>query len=520
MKSYNTYLATSKSYGTVQDLNKKPVYKGSALFPFIENLHQHTRILFMGYWMVKNNIDKLALLITLRDNNGEIFYRETQEIDTPNAREIKIKDLVNFKNKDITGSIELEVFSIQDLVFPYPAFVVNYYTKNNSSFVHTCGRAYNDVEDYEGNSIIKVKEAGVDVYGGKDVEPFIFFTNGPKKKNKSKIKIEVINFFNKSDSFIIDLKSLNPYETIKLQLNKYFDFSSFLKDKPGTIKIKHDFESFFPRFISGNYSLKNKSLSVTHTYYDNSKFDTPDFYWKNPNPKKLEDSALFFPAFVSKKNYTKLKFYPIYSPSDYSLNLIVYDSNGNELGNFENIKSIKKKSQYFEIDAEDYVKDFKRELFLIKLVKNFKNKSLISNRLKYGLNVGEKNNSINLPTNICFNSHLSNEKLLSKPGTFKWFPIINHNKFVAFIYNCSFEKLYERKANCLISIYKETSSKPLTRKVSVNPNGFYKIEIDDIIRDFIKSESAWVTIKTDNPMINGFYFDFSNKGLVGGDHFF
>ena len=39
-----------------------------------------------------------------------------------------------------------------------------------------------------------------------------------------------------------------------------------------------------------HYSLKNKSLSVTHTYYDNSKFDTSDFYWKNPNPKKLEDT--------------------------------------------------------------------------------------------------------------------------------------------------------------------------------------------------------------------------------------
>ena len=435
MKSYNSHLATSKSYGTEQDLNKKPVYKGSALFPFIENNHQHTRILFMGYWMVKNNIDKLALLVTLRDNNGKIFYRETQEIDSPNAREIKIKDFVNFKNKDITGSIELEVFSVQDLVFPYPAFVVNYYTKNNSSFVHTCGRAYNDVEDYEGNSTIKVKEAGVDIYGNKDVEPFVFFTNGPKKKKKSKIKIEVINFFNKSNLFTINLKSLNPYQTIKLQLNKYFDFKSFLKNKPGTIKIKHDFESFFPRFISGNYSLKNKSLSVTHTYYDNSKFDTSDFYWKNPNPKKLEDSALFFPAFVSKKNYTKLKFYPIYSPSDHSLNLIVYDTDGNELGNFENIKSIKKESEYFEIDVGDYIKDFKGELFLIKLVKNFKNKSLISNRLKHGLNVGEKNNNIDLPTNICFNSHLSNEKLLAKPGTFKWFPIINHNKLNVIIHN-------------------------------------------------------------------------------------
>ena len=44
------------------------------------------------------------------------------------------------------GSLELEVFSTGDLVFPYPAFVLSYCDDEISTVVHTAGRIYNDYE--------------------------------------------------------------------------------------------------------------------------------------------------------------------------------------------------------------------------------------------------------------------------------------------------------------------------------------------------------------------------------------
>jgi hypothetical protein len=36
----------------------------------------------------------------------------------------------------------------------------------------------------------------------------------------------------------------------------------------------------------------------------------------------------------------------------------------------------------------------------------------------------------------------------------------------------------------------------------------------------MQNESIWVTINSDNPNIQGFYFNFHKSGSVAGDHFF
>ena len=63
----------------------------------------------------------------------------------------------------LKGSIEVEVFSDVNMVYPYPAIVINYEGKNSSSVVHTCGRIYNDVNDFKQNNQYKVPETGVDI---------------------------------------------------------------------------------------------------------------------------------------------------------------------------------------------------------------------------------------------------------------------------------------------------------------------------------------------------------------------
>ena len=45
-------------------------------------------------------------------------------------------------------------------------------------------------------------------------------------------------------------------------------------------------------------------------------------------------------------------------------------------------------------------------------------------------------------------------------------------------------------------------------------------ELNDFeLNKFLRSE-GWVTIKADNPYVNGYYFNMNSSGSVAGDHLF
>jgi hypothetical protein len=60
----------------------------------------------------------------------------------------------------------------------------------------------------------------------------------------------------------------------------------------------------------------------------------------------------------------------------------------------------------------------------------------------------------------------------------------------------------------------------LSKKISLKPCSEQRISLNDYaLNDFIKTE-GWVTIKADNPYIEGYYFNLNSSGSVSGDHFF
>ena len=92
-----------------------------------------------------------------------------------------------------------------------------------------------------------------------------------------------------------------------------------LKGEVGTLKITHNLKGMFPRFIAGNFSKSAEALAITHTYYDNSKNSSEVAYWTNTNPDLMHDSSVFVPLFLDDDWYSELKLYPIYSPSEHTI---------------------------------------------------------------------------------------------------------------------------------------------------------------------------------------------------------
>src|SRR3989338_236841 len=198
MKSYHQYLESSREPVPSLVTDKKPVFRASAIFPVIHNERCTTRVSFMGYWLLKREIKEISLVVTLRNQEGRLLKRNLFLIDAAKAFTIElfplleqIKDLAG--KEEFLGSLELEIFSTRNLVFPYPAFVLCYYSENFSTSVHTTARVYNDVEDMAENDETSVPEAGFDIYAGENFRPFIAFANGPIAHHSPMIEYAVTN---------------------------------------------------------------------------------------------------------------------------------------------------------------------------------------------------------------------------------------------------------------------------------------------------------------------------------------
>lgn len=531
MKSYLNHLQSVQSIGETVADNYRPTFRSSAIFPVIHTKDYSSRILFMGYWMLKREIKEISLLYTLRDNKGKIVERKSLVLISPKAHNIeltsfeKIKPLIA-ENRKFTGSIELEIFSTRDLVFPYPAFVLNYYNADFNTVVHTTGRIYNDFEDLTANEEYMVNEAGFDIYTGPETSPFITFTNGPIKNEKPEIRFEIKTDNGKVQQGRILLDTLEPYETHFLELKKHIKLDSIIDGKKGTITLQHNFKGFFPRFIVGNFDYALHGVSITHSYYDCSTLNDNKSYWERRD-SSFHDSAVSVPAYIQRDFFTEVVLYPIFSPSDYFLSLEYYDENGSLLKRIENymeVKSSEGKYQTIRLDLiADEMKIDRNNAASVLLQCNWRDGAKVPTRVKYGLNVGIRGKKSLVPTNICFAPHLGNPNILKKQGTFRWAPLIDMHSSEIIITNGAPLKNYTMSSKLNISYYRESDETFISEEVMLAPNGVYRIGgmYNEKLKKFAEDSTCWVAIKADNPFVYGWYFDINTEsGAVGGDHLF
>ena len=154
MKSYYQHLSSTREFGEKENILKKPILRSSAIFPVIHNEFYGSAIHFLGYWLLKRNIPEVTLVITLRNSVGNTLSRQTQTINTAKAFSInldKILNEINYTGNSFVGSIETEFHTTRDMVFPYPALVLEYQNEQFNTCVHTLGRIYNDLEDLKEN---------------------------------------------------------------------------------------------------------------------------------------------------------------------------------------------------------------------------------------------------------------------------------------------------------------------------------------------------------------------------------
>lgn len=527
MRSYYEHLETAMGKKTLTSL-QKPVFRASSIFPVINAPGISSRIIFMGYWLVKRNIKEIAALLTLRSMDGTILSRSQFAIQEPKCYRIELKNELEAAGlspeEDFTGSLEIEFFSTVNLVFPFPATVINYYGPKFSSVVHTAQRIYNDYDDMRNNSQTAVPESGFNIYADENIEPYIGVINGNAPVLDSIFEMEFYNTENETFKSNLNLGTLAPYQTTMLYPARILDLKSFLKGKAGAGKLKFKVNGVFPRLIVGNLDHSLPAMTITHTYYDCSEAATQKDYWMPVDPKWYP-ASLMAPAYTKSGEFTNIYFYPIYSPSKFTIDIEFHDRAGHLAGrknNFLIIEAPQKNLIQLEINK------VARELGIstsdnlaIRLsarpVGNFK----LPARIKIGLDIGQR--LFHMPCNICTNLQPYIPSWETKPSTFRWSPVLaDHPGACLWIINASPEVDYQKSAEVKVIFYREQDTQTLTRQITIPPLGFTVINLDEDkeLEVFFGGQVGWCTMASTAPYTTSIYLSRNPSGVVGGDHSF
>jgi hypothetical protein len=526
MRSYYAHLENAVLKPNVK-IPPKPVFRSSAIFPVLSIPGISARIIFMGYWILKRHIHEIAAQINLRSKEGQLLNRSSLQILEPKTYRLELSDQLKAAglspDEPFVGSLEVEFFSTANLVFPFPAVVVNYYGPAFSSVVHTAQRVYNDFEDMRNNSQTHVPEAGFNIYADDDHEPFFGIINGAEAVHNATIAMEFFNSDNEKISHEIAYPILHAYETCLIYPSREFKLHSFLKGKPGTAKIKFDISWIFPRLIVGNIQHSLPAITITHTYYDCSEAMSDSDYWRPAEPE-WHPATLMVPVAIKDDHFTKVYFYPIYSPSQVVIDVEIYDQQGNLLGKKERYLVLEKGGKYLSIPFKEICQELKidkNQDLAARLVAHTEDNSRIPARIKLGLDVGTE--KCQMPCNICTNLQPFNPAVENKPSSFRWAPILADRPQASFwIMNSSPHISYSRPAEIELTFFHEKDAASIKRKIVLPPHGFqvFHVELDEELRHFFDGTIGWFTAVTSNPYTTIYYFAEAPSGVVGGDHGF
>lgn len=527
MRSYYEHLQTTMTPPKTA-IAPRPVYRSSAIFPVMQMPEISSRILFMGYWILKRNIHEISTVVTLRDSAGKVLARNNFMIQEAKTFRIELADQLENcgfpRNIDFIGSLEVEFFSTQNLVFPFPAVVVNYYGPHFSTVVHTAQRVYNDFDDMAKNSQKEVPESGFNIYADDDREPFIGLINGSVPVDNGNIDMLFFNSKQETLNCHLDLGKLAPYETKMIYPAHSFDLKNFLQGKPGTGKIRFHVNWIFPRLLVGNIHHHIPAVTITHTYYDCSQADADSDYWLSSDPAWYP-MALMVPAAVAKNHFTNVYFYPIYSPSIFAIDVEIFDSDGLLLAGKQNVLTISSsKPQFHCIPLRLLCQEFNipdDTNYSARIIARPLNDTQLPSRIKLGLDIGIQ--GFQTPCNICTNLHPFNPALETKPSTFRWSPVLaDQNSATVWLINSSPAIHYNRSATIEMTFFRESDAETIKRTLTLAPNAFTIIHVneDPELNVFFNNNIGWMTAIASNPYTTMFYFAETAAGVTGGDHGF
>lgn len=246
-------------------------HRASSVFPLRIREQCDLHIVFMNYWLLKNNISHIGVNFRVYDTHGTLKARQSLE-SVESHNEVSVREVVLAPNAielPFDGMIEVEVVSTENIAFPFPAIMGIYEANGFFSAVHAAGRIKNPDEhkkpqrSEETNWTCKF-EGSVDSL---EVVPFFhYFVGATPLRSDDEV---VVNLRNSSGAVISSktmvVGDMPPFSSRIFFADEIFSLSD-IPPQGSFMSVALNASDVFPRLVVGNYHKAIDFLEVTHSF--------------------------------------------------------------------------------------------------------------------------------------------------------------------------------------------------------------------------------------------------------------
>jgi len=503
--------------------------RASAVFPLYVGEDSKSKILFLGYWGIKNDMALVDCSCTLRDRSGDVLARKRFMIADPHSYELVPVDWLSADELEgLSGfelSLEVEFFFEQTPRFTYPALALVIEGKGGSSAVHSCIRTYNKGESAQSETTAR-PQIGWDIYaddGNTRIENFVTFTGGERQKT-----YHLDLMLEDCDGIVaekqIELKNNKPHQLHELKLSEIFA-EHMRKDGLCRVALSHDIADVFPRFYCGNYS-NVQVPTLTHSFFDMSEeYGVKSSLIEEGEAGQNSLRSVFqMPIYPAEGFETKLSVFHSNESFGGTLVLDFYDLVGNGVGQLSFQGDELQLFQTLEhIDMTGFaakaIDNYSADNFYTVKLSFWSDRGVFPARLKFGYNLSRRDQT-SAGSNVCFSSKYVSGHIHSKPNSVSWAPVGGPDNFVMFVHDCSIDGEAATGSSVRVRIYC-SDKEPLDRecKLGVNATLMIDSQKDPELREYLSDGYGWAFVEAKTNILYSWYLAAGEK-VVGGDHAF
>ncbi|PPR61449.1 MAG: hypothetical protein CFH10_01156 [Alphaproteobacteria bacterium MarineAlpha4_Bin2] len=507
--------------GAFSDLDYHPAFRASAIFYAEVNEQRTTHVGFLNYWREKNGVPSVGALLSLRDAAGELRGRQYFKVEQF-SYQIDVRDLVEVADNpgaSFIGTIEVEIFSNEDLKFAFPALFVFYETARGISYVHTNQRIYNDPLDRRRGDPFNRRQTGFDVHCQNGTKPFVFVINGSEPVPDATADVTLFNQIGRKMTRRVALGDLPPFAARRLAIDEIEGVSTFLGEDIGFLKLELPLGNIFNRFTCGTESKSGDWIGITHSYFD--CLEHGDYYGSSAFGPDVH--PCFVPVNLIEGFETEVIFYPIMAPANLRMRLACFEPDGRPRatiklpGPFETSGSIQ-----FRIDLRSVLaKHGVRATSGLYAILIESEDGRIPTRISFGLNYHSSGRpGCNISSSVLM---ASSHGVRSRSWLWGAMPCRPGARNIIMVSHMPKEKEAAEHAPFSIRIYNENGN-ICSLEYEIAPRTGLNIDSEEVLENAgykpTDDEILWYVIRSESSSLISNQIYISADGYVGGDHSF
>lgn len=247
--------------------------RSSAIFPVRMRPGTDLWLAYLNYWVLKNHLSVVQRTVRLYDTEGRLAGRLSARVEG-NWERLSVREMFRLQD-GFDGMVEIELISVDNLRFGFPALQGFYTAGQRVSSVHSAGRVRNP-DEAQVRGMVSTETNWICKFG-QDVVPFfhLFCGNAPLECDAVRVAL-----YSPAHDLLASCELRGeqmPTRAFASRLCRLDELFPAVRDTPppegSFCRVTIPAQSIFPRLVVGNLFLDQDFLEVTHSFSDQTVSD-------------------------------------------------------------------------------------------------------------------------------------------------------------------------------------------------------------------------------------------------------